>query len=92
MVLELINSGIGLASQILARTSPKEFKELSKLKKLRLKYDGLVTDYMALKPSERNQVKLENYLREMGKTDKRILVLQGIADTKLKIMLAQSGS
>ena len=92
MALELIASGIGLASRILARTSPKEFKELSKLKKLRLKYDGLITDYMALEPSERNQAKLENYLREMGKADKRILVLQGIADTKLKIMLAQSGT
>ena len=92
MVLELINSGIGLASQILARTSPKEFKELTKLKKLRLKYDGLITDYMRLKPSERNQAKLETYIKELRKVDNGILVSQDIADTKLKIMLAQHGS
>jgi len=87
--LKLITSGIGLASQILARTSPSELKDLEKLEKLRLKYEGLITDYKRLNPSERNQAKLEIYIQELEKVCNEILIMQKFAETKLRLILSQ---
>jgi len=87
-IVSLLDNGVGFAKQILARTSPRELKELEKLEKERLRLTGLINDYMRLKPSERIQSRLEIYLSDHEKVCDEIIIMQKFAEQKLKLVLA----
>ena len=91
-ILKLVTSGVDLTSQILARTSPKELKELMALEKKRLSIEGDIADYKRLKPSDRIQSKLESYLSDLEKTCDKIIVIQKFAETKIDLMLAAANT
>lgn len=89
-ILGIANGGIHLSSQILARTSPKELKELEALGKRKIDLLSKIKAYRKnRRPSQRVQTVLENYLTDLTKVCDEIELMQKVSDTKLQLIFAQ---
>lgn len=85
-ILGIATAGLSLASTILERTSPKEFKEFKKLTYEKIDIEKKIEKYKSTLPSKRIQRHYEELLRSYGNVCKKLEASQSFAELKFKQM------